>query len=148
MKNSITNIGFTGTQIGMTEQQKATVSKLITALNPYCVHHGDCIGADKDFHEIALSHGIDVFIHPPSNESKRAFCHPGFRFLPKPYLERNRDIVDETGILIATPKNSLEELRSGTWSTIRYAQKRYKAIIIVMPDGSTKQEGMRFLVPI
>ena len=58
---------------------------------------------------------------------------------PKPYLERNKDIVDETGLLIATPKGE-EIVRSGTWSTIRYARKNHKKIIIIMPNGNLRFE--------
>ena len=44
----------------------------------------------------------------------------------KPYLERNRNIVDNTTMLVAFPNNNKELLKSGTWSTIRYAKKRNK----------------------
>lgn len=37
----------------------------------------------------------------------------------------------------AAPKDFKEELRSGTWATIRYAVKQQKRVIIIFPDGST-----------
>ena len=42
----------------------------------------------------------------------------------KSYLHRNIDIIKNSSLLIACPvdKNK-EELRSGTWSTIRQARK-------------------------
>lgn len=54
---------------------------------------------------------------------------------PEDLLARNRDIVDETEILIACPGHMHEELRSGTWSTIRYAVKIQRPHIIIWPDG-------------
>ena len=49
-----------------------------------------------------------------------------------PYLERNLNIIKNSSILIACPidKNN-EELRSGTWSTIRKARKLNKIIHIL-----------------
>ena len=45
-------IGFTGTQNGMSEKQKKVLFNLIESF-PYAeYHHGDCIGADANFHTI------------------------------------------------------------------------------------------------
>lgn len=81
-----------------------------------------------------------VVIHPPKDESKRAFSIADEVRGAKPYLQRNKDIVDETDVLIATPKGNEEELRSGVWATIRYARKQKKKIVIIFPDGSIKEE--------
>jgi len=139
------NIGFTGTQQGMTEKQKETIKKMISASyddpSEQCIgHHGDCIGADKDFHDIMMSFNTSVVIHPPINSSKRAFCKGNKVTVlsPKDYLVRNHDIVDSTEYLIACPKGFEEELRSGTWATIRYMRKEqdHTHCIIVFPDGT------------
>lgn len=55
--------------------------------------------------------------------------------IPKPYLERNQDIVRSTELLLATPENNVEQQRSGTWATIRFARKMNKSIIIIDTDG-------------
>jgi len=60
---------------------------------------------------------------------------------PKPYLERNHNIVDESELLIACPKSKEEELRSGTWATVRYARKKGVRIILIYPDGSVSEES-------
>ena len=96
-----------------------------------------------------------ILLHPPVDPHKRAFCFTttinGDRELPifledigeirtpKPYLERNQDIADETGILLACPSGFKEVLRSGTWATIR----RGKIVAIIFPDGSveTRNKG-------
>ena len=131
-------IGFTGTKKGVTRDQherfKLTLSKYNGVL-----HHGDCIGADDEAHSLALFLKMPIVIHPPNNCKSRAFC--GLQFPnkmvtmvdPKPYLNRNHDIVDACDILIATPKQHEEVLRSGTWATIRYARKTGKKIIIIGP---------------
>lgn len=50
----------------------------------------------------------------------------------KPYLQRNLDIIKNSSILIACPVNkNKEELRSGTWSTIRRAKKEKIQVIIL-----------------
>jgi hypothetical protein len=48
-------------------------------------------------------------------------------------LERNHDIVDQTDFMIAAPFTESEVLRSGTWSTIRYARKQGKEVYIFTP---------------
>jgi len=39
-------IGFTGTQRGMTEAQRAALKAVLTDRSATQFHHGDCIGAD------------------------------------------------------------------------------------------------------
>lgn len=130
-------VGFTGTQAGMTEQQKARIIEFLDDNPVDEVHHGDCIGSDSDFHVLVLEsyRRIPILIHPPSNPAKRAFCRGDREFVPLPYLVRNREIVSVTEVLLATPKGP-EELRSGTWSTIRYARKIGHPVHIFWPDGS------------
>ena len=58
--------------------------------------------------------------------------HVGRGCHPKPYLDRNRDIVDACEVLLATPDGP-ERLRSGTWSTVRYARKIGKPVEVRLP---------------
>ena len=148
-------IGFTGTQKGMTTAQKQTIIKLFQTLcwgeRGLCapgnfesgeLHMGDCIGADKEFYTMSLAlPNVKRIGHIPDNDSKRAFCKYDEERTPKPYLARNHDIVDESEFLIATPKEYKEQLRSGTWSTIRYAQKKGIKIVTIYPDGSYLIQG-------
>jgi len=128
-------VGFTGTQTGMTQNQILAVAGLLVDLLPEEVHHGDCIGADEQFDRIAWQTGIPRVSHPPDKDAKRAHCEAQMIREPKPYLDRNRDIVDDTEFLIATPKTYVEARRSGTWYTVRYARKGDGNIAIVYPDG-------------
>jgi hypothetical protein len=61
-------------------------------------------------------------IHPPDKKERRAFKEGDEIRKEKTYLQRNKDIVDETTLLVATPKGD-EVRRSGTWMTIRYFRK-------------------------
>ncbi len=130
-------IGFTGTQRGMTPKQKDRFYDKIVELDATEFHHGDCIGADEEADNIVRTiGGIRIVIHPPDNDAKRAFCNArGLSMVcePKPYLERNHDIVDACETMIATPGETTEQLRSGTWATIRYAKKKQKPGIILVP---------------
>lgn len=134
-------IGFTGTQKGMNIYQKELFLSILSAVKDETnsFHHGDCIGADKEAHDLVdaridrwLFKGV-IVIHPPSDSKKRAFCTTTEIYMrkPKPYIERNKDIVNEIDILIACPKSPKEELRSGTWATIRYARKQGKPVFIL-----------------
>lgn len=128
-------IGFTGTQEGMTSRQLRSFSLALTCYAGE-FHHGDCIGADAQAHDAAVILGFEPVIHPPDNPSKRAF-KVAKRIMPTfPYLVRNKNIVDNTNMLIATPKEKEEQLRSGTWSTVRYARKKRRPITLVYPDGT------------
>lgn len=126
-------IGFTGTQAGMTIKQE---TELMAYLAVHCAsfHHGDCIGADAQAHNIARQLLIPIIIYPPIIKTKRAFCkdYSSIRE-PKDYLVRNHDIVDNTDMLIACPKTAEEEMRSGTWATVRYARKIGRSILIINP---------------
>lgn len=133
------NIGFTGTQVGMSESQKDKLAEILfRAADDHPgesleFHHGDCVGADAQADSIARSAGFRVVVHPPTNDAKRAFrARPGDAVRePRPYLVRNVDIVDETGFLVAAPKSAEEELRSGTWATVRYARSIRRLTVIL-----------------
>ena len=137
------NIGFTGTQNGLTDKQKKVLYNLIEPWPYASYHHGDCIGADKQFHTLVhkLSHDTisRIVIHPPINPSKRAWCTGGHVLQPKPYLTRDRDIVNNCDWLIACPSEDYEKIRSGTWFTVRYARKQTKNITIIFPSGRIKR---------
>lgn len=137
-------LGFSGTQEGMTEEQKIITTAVIGAwavegdITEF--HHGCCWGADENFHKIVrlMFPKIAIVCHPPTNKNKVARwtmddCDE--LWLPKPYLVRNEDIADVCDRLIATPKEDEMVLRSGTWSTVRYFLKRDKRVCKILPSG-------------
>jgi len=130
--------GFTGTQAFMTRAQGKRLRELLAALRIEALHHGDCVGADEQAHAVARELDISVLLHPPSIPNKRAFCRADYEYPEKPYLERNKDIVRCCDVLFATPKSFAEELRSGTWATIREARRQKKTCFIIWPDGRSQ----------
>lgn len=129
--------GFTGTREGMTNAQKDKVTQILLDWNVIEAHHGDCVGADADFDKLARQHGAVVIVHPPEDSRLRAYCTTAIVYPEKPYLSRNRDIVVCSDLLIATPKDATEQIKGGTWYTVRYARKHGSTVIVVWPDGST-----------
>jgi hypothetical protein len=134
-------IGFTGTRKGMTSEQKTEVRHILELLMPSEAHHGDCIGADTDFHELVLLASLQlslntrIIIHPPIEWKHRARLVGYSYHEPKPYLDRNKDIVNDSHFMIATPEGP-EKTRSGTWSTVRYARGKNRPIVVVYPNGT------------
>ena len=144
------SIGFTGTRKldrvsksrinDMRNWIERTVKNRFRIYHPDTVfswHHGDCVGGDELFHTILndeLRLRNQVVIHPPTNETHRAFCKGRVIrvILPaKPYLIRNKEIVNSSKILLALPKDrEREEKRSGTWATVRYARKQGVEVVL------------------
>jgi hypothetical protein len=129
-------LGFTGTKDGMTAIQKQIVERLIKSAKPEESHMGDCIGADTDFYYLikAILPNCKTIGHIPEKDKTRSFLKYDIETDPRPYLVRDKDIVDASDIMIGTPKGA-EILRSGTWATLRYSKKQGKRTIIVYPNG-------------
>lgn len=127
------HIGFTGTRKGLTNVQKLHLVDLVALGNADIFHHGDCIGADADFHDIIrkINPQARIIIHPPIINSLRAFKKGDEILSMKSYIERNHDIVNTTEYLIACPTTKHNIWRSGTWATIRYAKKLGKKVVIL-----------------
>ena len=133
------HVGFTGTRHGMTIRQGSVAAGLLRDYD--VVHHGDCVGGDWQAHEIALEAGLRTEVHPPKSGALRAYCKGDVMHEPKDYTERNHDIVEACCRLVAAPGTMSEELRSGTWATIRYARSVNKPVSIVFLDGSVQHVG-------
>lgn len=141
-------LGFTATQRGLTRDQRMTLGSWVAmrARNISEAHHGDCVGGDDEFDQLLHGATIPTVIHPPTIDAKRAFClrRVGFRPIteldPSPYLVRNHHIVQATQALWAAPGEMTEQLRSGTWATVRYARKLDRPIRFFWPDGTTTTE--------
>lgn len=149
--------GFTGTREGITGEQEDALAGLLS--NFAVLRHGSCVGADQKAHEIVYE-GIEagrdllIVIHPPTK--KDYLFRPKLRGLsarvasavPKEYHERNRDIVDLSDFLLATPRKKVPKKKwkgqeGGTWYTINYAIKVGKPVAIIWPDGTIKMVAAR-----
>jgi hypothetical protein len=136
--------GFTGTRHGLSAPQRANLMRFLSGESPSELHHGDCTGADVEVHMFCVALGIPVHIHPPEDEKYRAFCifQTGSIectiYEPKPFLERDWNIVSKSGYLIACPKQDREppdRRGSGTWTTVGYAREQHKPVVLLYPDG-------------
>jgi hypothetical protein len=134
-------VGFTGTQEGMTARQlEAFKLSLPPTMKTFI--HGCCIGADEEAAycvHMMLKNSVRIWIYPSNIKSKTSKLVDGFfaaKAAPKPPLDRNKDIVADSELLIACPKEREEVLRSGTWATVRAARKKGIPIIYIWPDGS------------
>lgn len=141
-------IGFTGTRDGMKQPQMDAFYERVCFMddNIESFHHGDCVGADDDaarvIHELNCSDNcsIKIVCHPPIDESHRAFNEFHDEIRPaKTHFARNRDIVDETDMLVATPREMERQDRGGTWYTVDYARKKGKRVVLILPDGTIEE---------
>jgi hypothetical protein len=129
-------LGYTGTRHGMTPEQLHVVRERLWRPEVNHTHSGDCVGGDEEFYKLALRRGVWTEGHPPDNPRFRAFCEYDYERDPVPYLERNKDIVNASTEVIATPKEFTEQRRgSGTWAAIRYARVK-RSLTIIFPDGA------------
>ena len=110
-------VTFTGTRRGMSSAQDAQLGMLFGALAAagFVLHHGDAKGADRQASIRAFMAGAESVGHPAGNNP----------------LTRNREMVDMCDLLIAAPIRDKEELRSGTWMTVRYARRRGKPVVML-----------------
>lgn len=133
-------VGFTGTRNMINRKAHLELTDRLRKLNPTEFHHGDCMGADAAGAATASSLNIEVHCHPPTKRNLRSFVKSDVTYEPQDYLVRNHAIVDACDILVACPDN-VEEVRSGTWATVRYARKKGKPIVIIYPDATVVEEN-------
>jgi hypothetical protein len=130
------SVGFTGTRRGMTMKQRTGLSRMLHRLfrgGHDEFRHGACVGADCEAARLARSIGFKVIAHP-STMTETQGNHPSHATLPQKHpLARNRDIVRASTVLVATPKETEEVRRSGTWMTIRAARKKGIPVHVIAP---------------
>lgn len=134
----IEHIGFTGTRTGMTKPQLASVRMCFVDLveqGARVFHHGDCVGADVEAYWIARDFELLLVAHPGAVKSQyRAMTVNDERREPGYPLDRNKDIVNESDVMIAAPARNSQR-RGGTWFTIKYARREDKPLFVVHANG-------------
>lgn len=133
-------VGVTGSRYHIPDQQHAELKSRLWMLHGGCgprvdpwLLHGDCSGADSLAHDIAKAMGYFIHVYPPKIDTFRAF-KVGFDLIEKPdaYYARNRAIAEECDVLVAVPKKpESQDLRSGTWQTVRMARQLGKKVYII-----------------
>lgn len=133
-------MGFTGNRKGMTLNQRETFQRLVQAVAPEGFHHGACVGSDEQA-VVLVRYFIPkdrVVAHPASAgymTSSEAIRLSGVIRDPEPYLDRNKSIVRDSWVLVATPEQPAEIMRSGTWATVRYGRAARHPVFVIAPDG-------------
>ena len=137
------HFGFTGSRHTPSVKRITKLIEVVKALHTFgygVLHHGDCIGCDRTAHLVAAGRPLKVVIHPPKLGRYRAHCERIEKKLvlevrpAKDYLDRNRDIVAVSELLVGMPTDpdpASEVRRSGTWATIRYARAANKPRILL-----------------
>lgn len=136
-------VGVTATRRSLTNEQIANITYWIDKQMHHHriseLHHGMCPygGGDHEIEQIATRYNIWVVGHPSLMEPQVEYNVQMLR-KPKDFLERDRDIVDETDYLIVAPwqNEKPKSLRGqGTWYTENYARGGNSKIMIYYPDG-------------
>jgi hypothetical protein len=130
------SVGVTATREGLSPEQNKWIKDFLNRNGAAVMHHGDCIGGDEELAEIFSNFDTYIIAHPGLSSHQRANSKYNDIVLPRQdYQVRNRYIVKLSQILLAFPRGPLEEIRSGTWSTVRYAKRENSKLIIIGPDG-------------
>lgn len=137
----VVKVGFTGTQKGMTPAQMSGVLYFLGRYESFILGHGLCIGADVEADDLTRSlpacKGIVGF--PAKGVGAKAVPMEPELFLewrtPRGPLLRNMDIAIWCDVMLATPKEEHMTIRSGTWTTCRYALQEEKPLFVVLPSG-------------
>lgn len=139
-------IGFTGTQQGMTTAQKEAIRDILHGVS-FIAIHGGCVGADADFHDLCVQmrECDGIIIHPSNIPGKQMRLASDAKLMwvhaPRTPLERNRSIIQDSDRMLATPKEDRMVIRSGTWTTIRYARDAKRPLCIVDRFGHVHPEN-------
>ena len=133
-------VGFVGTGKHLTNEQLVEVHMLLGDLQSggaTQATHGMNPGADEQFHDQAKGFGYFTIRGEVKQSAK---CECDLVMPVKPFLDRNANIVQESDVVIVTPKESEERTTdvgwSSTWMTVQYARKAKKPLVILWPDGT------------
>lgn len=132
--------GFTGTRAGMRPFQFGMVRRVLSEGQPLVFLHGGAVGSDFEAHGIWRELCPDTLANVWPADEKRALQFlksPRVKIEPvMPPLDRNVEIVKRSDMMIATPHSEKEEIRAGTWHTIRQALRIGCPTLIIWPFSS------------
>lgn len=149
-------LGFTGTRQSMTDEQRHALPTALPFI-PDHVLHGGAVGADTEFdawlqtmwrvQPSLMNVILHIEIYPSNtarhdywnwkydNEKQWLTIHPAMQ-----PLARNFRIAQRCDQLLACPFQKNEQVRGGTWATVRYARKAGKPVTLLLPDGTIRRE--------
>jgi hypothetical protein len=149
------NIGITGSRKPLPTIQikslyfvmmKLCLDELAMDGGSVAIHHGCCVGADEEAHNLAETMaGVSIHGHPGMDEwGKSRLTLPTGKYdydilhSRELYKTRNWNIVNVSDVLIACPaypENDKGSRRSGTWQTVRMARRASKTVKYVWANG-------------
>lgn len=136
----IVKIGFSGSRQGMSATQKDILFNLLKDKAGE-FHHGNCIGADSEAHDMATVLNYKVCIHDPLNQgSNWAGKRGALHYPPMPYKVRNKNIVEKTAVLFACPLAF--DGKGGTWNAIEWAKRLKRQFYIILPNGDIYHDDL------
>ena len=119
----------------MSQQQKDFFIAVMR-MHEGAFHHGDCIGADAEAHDMIMGElPYVVHIHPPLDPKMRAWKQGHELHPQKHYYERNKDIVGQSHYCLFFPIRRQPET-GGTWYTINYAKSINRQFTVCLPNGT------------
>jgi hypothetical protein len=133
-------VGFTGTRAGLSEEQARQLRHVLSLLRhadiavqqPTLFLDGDCArGADRQARQIAEAHGCKSEPVPPKDQTAAEL------------LARDRVIAQRCHILVAAPLTDTEQVRSGTWYTVRQARDLQKPVVMLTRGGRKAADEAR-----
>jgi hypothetical protein len=139
-------VGFAGPREGLLSVQHESLRRIAAKLSLSVFVHGGSYGSDTLAHYAFRSAHptIPIIVMPATKDNGSIVTAPygdlNIILQPRGPLERNDMIVTVITGLVAAPKMMTEELRGGTWYTIRRARKKGVPILFVWPDGTTSIE--------
>jgi hypothetical protein len=156
-------LGFVGVRRGLTIDQFQAVSRILVAqrgrgaLTGIEVAHRSNNGwAGADFSRITrwMKAVPKIVLHDcggpeaetPSLSVESMASWADFSIESSSVPPWNREIVDESDVLLACPPIAEEEIRSRTWATIRYARGEGKYVVVVYPDGTVDAGGQLYFL--
>jgi len=142
----VIHVGCTATRLGLSQAQLIRIEGIMLdvtrAHRQVAFHHGDCVGGDEQLDAKAKRMGWHRVAHPGPRSGWSANCDTDERRAIKPYMPRNRDIIDESpDLVIAAPYEMEPQFCGGTWRTIAMARRalaagKLKRLVVVGRDGS------------
>jgi len=134
--------GYTGTQSPGPNADAIIRAHLETLrIEDHCIIDGLNRDMDARIGRMAYAMGFKVLGILPWNRSKIApdyerWCYQVYEMPPgTTYMQRNDEIIRLSDILTAFPRTAVEELRSGTWATIRRGWKKRIPVEIIPVGG-------------
>ena len=102
--------------------------------NPFVIGGDD---ADYDVYLALLAMGFEVEVFPHSGNQDEVARFSGAKVTngSLPLRERNKRMIDESGIVIGIPMIFNEYEDSPAWKTIRYAIQNDKEVYVISPNG-------------